>query len=312
MSTNQSNSQNGKLVKSKIAAAGTPLKDRTNQISNGSQTSTPPNQSNQLAQSITFLANYSDEDLEDSSNNSDKMKTRLKSMWNRTVQNMKYGWTLKVKPTFNLNNKPIWLLGVCYVRADKKQLYLSRQVVLNEKTKQSLEVISLNDHNSNANLVSENRSSSSSAHSGSPNSSELDLPHSNDLNVISSPTSAEVLENFNDDFQSRIWLTYRRGFKKIPGSNFTTDCGWSCMLRSCQSLLAQAFLNHYLSRSWRFTGAKSDKEDMIHRMLIKWFADDSNPVQSPFSIHQLVHQGLGLGKQPGDWYGPSSVAYILK
>lgn len=51
---------------------------------------------------------------------------------------------------------------------------------------------------------------------------------------------------------------------------------------------------------------------MIHRMLIKWFADDNNPVQSPFSIHQLVHQGRGLGKVPGEWYGPSSVAYILK
>lgn len=253
MSTNQSNSQNGKLVKSKTA--GAPLKDRTNQIANSS----PPIQSNPLGQSITFLANYSDEDLEETNHNSDKMKTRLANIWKSGWNNMKYGWTLKVKPTFNLNNKPIWLLGVCYLRADKKQLYLSRQVVLNEKTKQNLEVISLSNHK--ANLVSENRSSSSSsAHSGSPNSSELDLPHSNDLNVISSPTSAEVLENFNDDFQSRIWLTYRRGFKKIPGSNFTTDCGWSCMLRSCQSLLAQAFLNHYLSRSWRFTGAKSDKE----------------------------------------------------
>lgn len=306
MSTNPPNGQNGKLVKPK--AASTPLKDKTNQISNGRPVGSPPNRSNQLAQSITFLANYSDEDPEENSNNSDKMKTKLKSMWN----NVKYGWTIKVKPTFNLNNRPIWLLGVCYLRADKKQLYLSRQVVLNEKTKQNLEVISLTDSKS-ANLVSENRSSSSSsAHSGSPNSSELDLPHSNDLNVVSSPTSAEVLENFNDDFQSRIWFTYRRGFKKIPGSNFTTDCGWSCMLRSGQSLLAQAFLNHYLHRNWRFTGAKSDKEDMIHRMLIKWFADDNNPVQSPFSIHQLVHQSKFLGKQPGDWYGPSSVAYILK
>lgn len=77
-------------------------------------------------------------------------------------------------------------------------------------------------------------------------------------------------------------------------------------------LLAQAFIRHYLQRSWRFTGAKADKEDMIHRMLIKWFADDSNSMQSPFSIHQLVKSGISLGKKPGDWYGPSSVAYIMK
>lgn len=76
-------------------------------------------------------------------------------------------------------------------------------------------------------------------------------------------------------------------------------------------LLAQALLSHFLPRSWRFT-AKSDKEDMIHRMLIKWFADDDNSMQSPFSIHQLVASGLTLGKRAGCWYGPSSVAYILK
>ena len=84
------------------------------------------------------------------------------------------------------------------------------------------------------------------------------------------------------------------------------------MLRTSQSLLAQALLSHFLPRNWRFTGAKSDKEDMIHRMLIKWFADDDNAKQSPFSVHQLVTCGLTLGKKPGDWYGPSSVAYILK
>ena len=212
--SNQTNNRNGKLTKSKTTPNTTLTAD---QIVN----------STTLTQSITFLANYSDEDLEeDEPNNSDRMKSKLISMWN----NLKYGWTFsKMKPTFNLNhNEPIWLLGVCYVKVDKKQTYLTRQVILNEKTKQNLEVISLNDHQikNQPNLV-ENQSNSShtssSAHS-SPNSSELDL-HSNDHTVISSPSSSVVLESFKHDFYSRIWMTYRREFKKIPGSNFTSDCG---------------------------------------------------------------------------------------
>lgn len=207
-----------------------------------------------LTQSITFLFNYSDEDLEEEEpNNSDKMKNKLMSMWN----NLKYGWSFnKMKPTFNLNNnEPIWLLGICYMKIDKKQMYLSRQVVLNEKTKQNLEIISLNEQpikDQKSNLV-ENQSNSSSSHHSSPNSSELDL-HSSDLNVISSVSTSSVLESFKHDFYSRIWMTYRREFKKIPGSNYSSDCGWGCILRSGQSLLAQALLSHFLQRSWRFTG----------------------------------------------------------
>ena len=302
MSTNQISNQ--KLTKSKAITANNTKSLKNNQNVNNSST--------QLKQSITFLSNYSDEDLEENTNSSNKMKTKLLSMWNSTLNNMKYGWTIKIRPTFNLANQPIWLLGICYLRADKKQLYLSRQVILNEKTKQNLEVISLNEHSIKSSLVDSQSNSSSSTHSSSSaNSSELDL-YTNNPNVICSSTNQEVLEHFKHDFYSRIWMTYRRDFRKIPGSNFTTDSGWGCMLRSGQMLLAQAFLSHFLQRNWRFTGAKSDKEDMIHRMLIKWFADDNNSTQSPFSVHQLVKCGVSLGKKPGDWYGPASVAYIMK
>lgn len=38
-----------------------------------------------------------------------KVKTRLMSMWN----NMKYGWTVKLKTNFS-KESPVWLLGRCY------------------------------------------------------------------------------------------------------------------------------------------------------------------------------------------------------
>jgi hypothetical protein len=75
---------------------------------------------------------------------------------------------------------------------------------------------------------------------------------------------------FLDDFEARIWLTYRSNFPAIPKSQdpkalssmslavrlrslgeqggFTSDTGWGCMIRSGQSLLANAFLNLKLGR----------------------------------------------------------------
>lgn len=127
----------------------------------------------------------------------------------------------------------------------------------------------------------------------------------------------EGIEGFKSDFVSKIWMTYRRAFPIMLGSSFTTDCGWGCMLRSGQMLLAQALVCHFLGRGWRWTPEKSIQnarefqEDCQHRTIIKWFGDKSS-VNSPLSIHQMVTLGETLGKKPGDWYGPASVAHCLK
>nr|ACJ73915.1 autophagy-related 4b variant 3 [Zea mays] len=56
---------------------------------------------------------------------------------------------------------------------------------------------------------------------------------------------------FLEDFSSRIWITYRKGFDAIPGSKLTSDVNWGCMVRSSQMLVAQALIFHHLGRSWR-------------------------------------------------------------
>jgi hypothetical protein len=84
---------------------------------------------------------------------------------------------------------------------------------------------------------------------------------------------------FLDDFESRIWMTYRSDFSTIPrspsanatrinalsspaaalqyagklltghaGEGFSSDVGWGCMIRSAQSVFANALLTLHLSR----------------------------------------------------------------
>ncbi|NXA57629.1 ATG4D protease, partial [Nothocercus julius] len=133
-------------------------------------------------------------------------------------------------------------------------------------------------------------------------------------------------ERFRRDFGSRLWLTYRRGFPALPGSRWSTDCGWGCTLRSGQMLLAQGLLLHRLGRDWswaraaepeaarsasprRRSGSSEADTERRHRSVVACFADHP---RAPLGIHRLVELGRGAGKRAGDWYGPCAVAHILR
>jgi cysteine protease ATG4 len=150
---------------------------------------------------------------------------------------------------------------------------------------------------------------------------------------------------FLDDFESRIWMTYRSAFQSIPRSQdpkasgaltfavrlrtqlgqaegFSSDTGWGCMIRSGQSLLANALQITSLGRGelwhmsytqrlllicadWRI-GENSQKE----RDILALFADDP---QAPFSVHKFVEHGASAcGKHPGEWFGPSATARCIQ
>ncbi|ORY67052.1 uncharacterized protein BCR38DRAFT_482697 [Pseudomassariella vexata] len=133
---------------------------------------------------------------------------------------------------------------------------------------------------------------------------------------------------FLDDFESRIWMTYRSEFQPIAkstdpkalsalsfsmrlkqqlsdASGFASDSGWGCMIRSGQSLLANAMAMQLLGRDWRRKTREDDE-----KQLLSMFADDP---RAPYSIHNFVRHGaIACGKYPGEWFGPSATARCIQ
>lgn len=163
-------------------------------------------------------------------------------------------------------------------------------------------------------------------------SSFEDATHVNGENVPSlsnDPSDGGWPPAFLDDFESRIWLTYRSGFPPIPRApdssgitlsvrlrnlgereGFTSDTGWGCMIRSGQSLLANALVMLQLGRDWRKKYGTSDRPPQEEASIISLFADDP---RAPFSIHRFVQHGASAcGKRPGQWFGPSATASCIK
>ncbi|TRY92594.1 hypothetical protein DNTS_029256 [Danionella cerebrum] len=222
----------------------------------------------------------------------DRLKAKFMSAWN----NVKYGWTVKSKTTFN-KISPLFFLGHSYLF-----------------------------------------------------------------------NSEDEVERFRQAFVSCVWLTYRREFPALEGSSLTSDCGWGCMLRSGQMMLAQGLLMHLMPTGWRWSeshpfadvdfeilkprspsrpagmslpsfssswtspishmnssssssegyrrptvpspcASQNPQVEALHRKLVSWFGDHPS---APFGVHQLVELGKESGKRAGDWYGPSVVAHMLR
>ncbi|KAM3835069.1 cysteine protease ATG4B isoform 1-T1 [Vipera latastei] len=109
------------------------------------------------------------------------------------------------------------------------------------------------------------------------------------------------------DVTSRLWFTYRKGFPAIGGTGPTSDTGWGCMLRCGQMIFAQALVGRHLSRDWRWMKGKKQIDNYYN--VLNAFIDKKD---SYYSIHQIAQMGVGEGKSIGQWYGPNTVAQVLK
>lgn len=146
-------------------------------------------------------------------------------------------------------------------------------------------------------------------------------------------TTTEWPEEFLDDLNTRLWFTYRSGFPLIErdkngpsplllgslfrgtldignlNKGFTTDSGWGCMIRTSQSLLANALLTLKMGRDWRLSNSTSDQPEE-HWKIVEEFADTP---EAKFSIHNYVFYAAKFcGKKPGEWFGPSNAAKSIQ
>ncbi|KAL2009268.1 hypothetical protein VTN00DRAFT_7462 [Thermoascus crustaceus] len=208
-------------------------------------------------------------------------------------------------------DSPIWCLG---------REYHSRPVV---------EAIAANHHDANS-TVQAPESQSSAERQLLPPRAKSGLRESLTPKATVSNEGGDYgwPDAFLDDFESKIWLTYRSNFPIIPKSDdpnaplsmtlgvrlrsqlvdsqgFTSDTGWGCMIRSGQSLLANALSILWLGRDWR-RGDRAEEESR----LLSLFADHP---EAPFSIHRFVKYGASsCGKYPGEWFGPSATARCIQ
>uniref|UniRef100_H0XVC9 Cysteine protease n=1 Tax=Otolemur garnettii TaxID=30611 RepID=H0XVC9_OTOGA len=116
-------------------------------------------------------------------------------------------------------------------------------------------------------------------------------------------------EELLSDVASRLWFTYRKNFPAIVtgGTGPTSDTGWGCMLRCGQMIFAQALVCQHLGRDWRWTQRKRQPDSYFS--VLNAFLDRKD---SYYSIHQIAQMGVGEGKSIGQWYGPNTVAQVLK
>lgn len=78
------------------------------------------------------------------------------------------------------------------------------------------------------------------------------------------------------------------------------------MLRCGQMVLAQALIIIHLGRDWVWDLTITDNH---YLQIIHKFEDRRT---APFSIHQIALMGQSEGKNIGEWFGPNTVAQVLK
>lgn len=152
------------------------------------------------------------------------------------------------------SHSPIWCLGRCYDSQPRKDIDTSR-------------IIQGAEESGHAATTPENAPQSNTPeHKPADGESKAPKPP-----IASRTEDREWPSEFLDDFESRIWMTYRSNFPNIRRSDapnasasmtfavrlrsqlvdqggFTSDTGWGCMIRSGQSLLANALVTLRLGR----------------------------------------------------------------
>ncbi|ETV94949.1 hypothetical protein H310_11591 [Aphanomyces invadans] len=113
--------------------------------------------------------------------------------------------------------------------------------------------------------------------------------------------------------QSIVWLTYRKDFAQMIPYNFTSDAGWGCMLRSAQMLLCEALLRNlaiHADRRFQWDDISAELSPSVVQILRSFV--DSPSSKCTFGLHRMVQVGMQYDMLPGEWYGPTTAAQVLR
>ena len=156
--------------------------------------------------------------------------------------------------------------------------------------------------------------------------SKFDLPPTKVqlYNKIFNTSKQEEIQKFNNKFSKIIYVSYRSRFKpQINVKNnkeYTSDCGWGCMIRSSQMILCRAI---YKIFKYKYKSEKNliyhvipfvmDKNldlvkykylgfDSYINKLKEFGKKDIVQIDPPFSIHKIVILGESFGRASGEWF----------
>ena len=111
--------------------------------------------------------------------------------------------------------------------------------------------------------------------------------------------------------KSLMKFTYRSGFPRMDPYPITGDAGWGCMIRVAQMMMAQILIRDAFGADWRVRNLDECRSNTTYCDILRKFSDYAAP-DCPFSIHYMVHLGIRQDKLPGEWFGPSTVALVLR
>ena len=138
----------------------------------------------------------------------------------------------------------------------------------------------------------------------------------------------QTKKSVEQEIHSRLWFTYRKDFDPLNSNpKYTSDCGWGCMLRSAQMLIAQGFLMHFFGKNWSLY---KEHDTNVYKEIVSWFNDRPSSM-CPFGIHQLLkiadEKSIGtpnpdytssnmtskhINTRVGSWFGPTSACLLLR
>ena len=119
--------------------------------------------------------------------------------------------------------------------------------------------------------------------------------NSNNNNNMELHIFGRKYENIDYILSSIIYISYHKNFPPLNQSNYTSDVGWGCTLRSLQMMIANNLIKIYN----RVLPLEVKQKDLYKILFI--FGDSYN---NPLSIHNLSKVYKKCGHKDGEWMGP--------